>query len=407
MLHSDNIEALQKAGFASDAIARAKLYIEKLSPIGAYSHSKGYPFIRERVAKYIQERDGGHPSHMEHIFLTGGASSGIRRVLQLIISNPNVCILLPRPQYPLYSATVTLLNGQHLYYDLDEDNGWSLSLDSIASVASKARSDGLDIRALVIINPGNPTGTVLSKENLEDIIKFCHAENIVLLADEVYQENIYYPERRPFYSAKKILRDLGPSYQSVELFSFHSISKGILGECGRRGGYFECTNIDDEVLQELYKLSSVTLCSTTIGQVMVDLMLYPPTQGDPSYGTFKKEYFAIYDSLKRRSMLMTDALRQLQGVTCQTPEGSMYVFPSYEFPRKFLEECAQLGKAPDAVYAMKLLQATGICGVNGSGFGQKPGSWHIRFTFLPTEDKFPKFLDLLRNFHEKFLSSYS
>jgi len=131
---------------------------------------------------------------------------------------------------------------------------------------------------------------------MREIIDFCHSERIVLMADEVYQPNIYQPAVRPFHSFKKVLRSMGRKYEQFELFSFHSISKGMTGECGRRGGYYECTGIDSRVIEELYKIASVSLCPNVQGQIMVDLMVQPPKRGDKSYMLYHKELAKIYES---------------------------------------------------------------------------------------------------------------
>jgi len=107
---------------------------------------------------------------------------------------------------------------------------------------------------------------------------------LVLAADEVYQENVY-GDAPPFISFKKIVRELG---SKIPLVSFHSISKGFTGECGLRGGYFELTNIDTAVKAHLTKLASVSLCSNTMGQVAVGLMVNPPTSG-PELKAYEKE----------------------------------------------------------------------------------------------------------------------
>jgi len=99
---------------------------------------------------------------------------------------------------------------------------------------------------------------------MQEIVRFCEAEGLVLLADEVYQENIW-QKREPWYSFKKVSRDLGASLQ---LCSFHSCSKGFLGECGRRGGFVEFDGFDPLVIDQLYKLSSISLCSNVEGQIM-------------------------------------------------------------------------------------------------------------------------------------------
>lgn len=127
-------------------------------------------------------------------------------------------------------------------------------------------------RIFVVINPGNPTGNVLSRSNMVKIVEFCERKSMILLADEVYQENIYNPEKQ-FISFKQIIRDLN---SPVQLISFHSTSKGLAGECGLRGGYMEMTNLSDEVYQQLFKLKSINLCSNTTGQLMTDLLVNPP-----------------------------------------------------------------------------------------------------------------------------------
>ncbi len=146
-----------------------------------------------------------------------------------------------------------------------------------------------------MINPGNPTGQVFSREDLQEIIRFCRDERLVLLADEVYQDNIYYPEKAPFLSVKRVLMELGPEYsEQVELVSFHSTSKGLIGECGHRGGYFECHNLDRQVQTQLFKVASVSLCSNIMGQVMVSLMVNPPQPGDESFPLYQQERTELF-----------------------------------------------------------------------------------------------------------------
>jgi aspartate/methionine/tyrosine aminotransferase len=162
--------------------------------------------------------------------------------------------MIPIPQYPLYSAALSLCNGVQVPYYLEEDKHWSMDVAELerslkkvshnSKLISKARSEGVEVRALCVINPGNPTGQCLTSENIAEIIKFCQRERLVICADEVYQTNIYTDV--PFTSFKKVLMELG--LKDVELFSFHSISKGMIGECGRRGGYFECEGVDQGVM---------------------------------------------------------------------------------------------------------------------------------------------------------------
>ncbi|CAG8502168.1 2564_t:CDS:2 [Dentiscutata erythropus] len=398
----DRVNAL----FPSDAIERAQLLLKQIGSVGAYSHSQGIPFIRKDVAKFIEERDG-FPSDPNNIFLTQGASTGVQNVLQLIIADSNVGIMIPIPQYPLYSATLSLFDAQPVPYYLNEEENWSLDISQLTSSLSKARDKGLDVRALVIINPGNPTGQCLTEQNMREIIDFCHQQHIVLLADEVYQTNIYQPTERPFHSFKKVLRSMGSKYDQLELFSFHSVSKGMIGECGRRGGYYECTGIDKQVMDQLYKVASVGLCPNVPGQIMVDLMVRSPKRGDKSYPLFQKEISSIYESLRRRSIKLSELFNSLEGVTCKDAQGSMYLFPRIRLPVNAIEAAKAAGKQPDEFYCLEMLNVTGVCVVPGSGFGQEDGTWHFRSTFLPPEELFDGFCERLKNFHREFLAKYN
>jgi glutamate--glyoxylate aminotransferase len=121
--------------------------------------------------------------------------------LNALIRGPSDAVLVPVPQYPLYSASIALYDGTFEGYELDESNGWSMDIENLQSVVDKARDAGRSVRGLVFINPGNPTGQCLTKENLQELVKFAVKNKIVLMADEVYQPNIYQDEK-PFVSAK-------------------------------------------------------------------------------------------------------------------------------------------------------------------------------------------------------------
>lgn len=258
-------------------------------------------------------------------------------------------------------------------YYLKEEQDWGLSISDLKTSLENARAKGVDVRALVIINPGNPTGQCLTEQNMREIVDFCRTERLILLADEVYQTNIYKPQQRPFHSFKKVLRSMGDEYQDVELFSFHSTSKGMIGECGRRGGYLECVNIDEQVLEQLYKMASISLCPNVHGQIMVDLMTNPPVEGDPSYELYHQEVTSIFESLHRRATKLAACFNSLEGMSCNDAEGAMYLFPRLRLPKKAIEAAEAAGMKPDAFYALKMLEATGVCVIPGMGCKTRPG----------------------------------
>eukprot|EP00005_Dracoamoeba_jomungandri_P006001 CAMPEP_0174262176 /NCGR_PEP_ID=MMETSP0439-20130205/12818_1 /TAXON_ID=0 /ORGANISM="Stereomyxa ramosa, Strain Chinc5" /LENGTH=471 /DNA_ID=CAMNT_0015346833 /DNA_START=171 /DNA_END=1586 /DNA_ORIENTATION=- len=399
LLDKEGIEHI----FAEDAIARArKLLASVPGGIGAYSGSSGVEAIREDVASFIEERDG-HPSDPNDIFLTNGASSAVTYLLNCLIRDSKDGVMIPIPQYPLYSATIPLLGGSALHYYLNEEESWGLDIGELKKVIVNAKNDGITPRALVIINPGNPTGQSLDSENMQQIVEFCAQEKILLIADEVYQANSY---TKPFCSFKKIVRDLGDDYKDFELVSLHSASKGFTGECGKRGGYMELCGFDPAVKEQIYKLASLSLCSNVPGQVVIDLMVNPPKKGDPSYEHYHSEWTEIIASLKRRADTLMGALNQMEGVSCNPAEGAMYLFPSIRIPAQACEEAKRRGKKPDTFYCLELLNNTGICVVPGSGFGQKDGTYHFRTTFLPPEDKIEKVAERMSKFHAEFVASW-
>ncbi|KAI8065434.1 pyridoxal phosphate-dependent transferase [Gongronella butleri] len=394
--------------YPSDAIERAQSLLSQIGSVGAYSHSQGVPGIRRTVAKFVQERDGteeaGDPNQ---IFLTQGASSGVQTILTMLTENAQSGILIPIPQYPLYSATLSFIGATPVPYYLDEENGWALDVKQLKGNVYKAREDGVDVRALVIINPGNPTGQCLSHENLTDLLTFCYDERLVLLADEVYQTNIY-TSTRPFVSFRKALlqHPLAHVRDHVELISFHSISKGMIGECGRRGGYFECINIKPAVRDQIYKMASVNLCPNLHGQILVDLMCNPPRKDDPSYEQYNAEINGTFASLQRRANKLETAFNAMEGVSCQPAQGAMYLFPTITLPPKAIQEAKRLGVNPDDYYCEQMLEATGVCVVPGSGFGQVENTYHLRSTFLPEEHLFDDFCNNLQRFHAAFLDRF-
>ncbi|KAF9463212.1 transaminase [Collybia nuda] len=386
--------------FPRDVVARAKELSEEIGSIGAYSHSQGVPFIRKSVAQFIEDRDG-FPSDPGHIFLTGGASAGVSLLISMLITPPTSGILIPIPQYPLYTATLAQHNGVVLPYHLDEASGWSTSVESIEAAVEKAHTEGITPKALVIINPGNPTGALLDESTQVKLVHLCEKYSLVLLADEVYQANLHQPESHSFTSFKKVVAQ---TRSPVPLVSFHSISKGVSGECGRRGGYFECTNFSEEILALIYKMVSVGLCPPLSGQIGVDSMVRPPKPGDESYELWKKETDTIHEVLRTRTRTMSARLNALPGVSCVDSPGALYLYPQIQLSKSAQDAARAAGKEPDAFYALELLDETGICVVPGSGFGQKEGEWHYRLTCLcPGVDEY---VGKLENFHRGFIERY-
>ncbi|KAL2217515.1 pyridoxal phosphate-dependent transferase [Thermoascus aurantiacus ATCC 26904] len=400
----DNEEALKTSfGYKQDVIDRAKKLLKDVQNVGAYSQSHGAPAIRESVAKFIERRDG-FPANKDDIYLSAGASSAVNTLLHVICEGPQTGVLVPIPQYPLYTATLSVLNAKCVPYHLEEEKAWGTDINTIRKSLEQAKAEGIDVRAIVVINPGNPTGASLSREDIKDVLDLAVEEKLVVLADEVYQTNVFIGE---FTSFKKRLRELQQEfpgkYDSVELASMHSVSKGMVGECGHRGGYFELVGFDPEVSAQIYKFISIMLCPPVIGQCLVELMVNPPQEGDPSYELYQKEYNEIKEGLHKRALALYEAFKKMEGVECQEPQGAMYLFPTIKLPPKAIAAAAAENRAPDEFYCMRLLDATGVCVVPGTGFGQKEGTLHFRTTFLaPGTD----WVERITKFHAQFMDEF-
>uniref|UniRef100_A0A8C9HJ75 Alanine aminotransferase 1 n=1 Tax=Piliocolobus tephrosceles TaxID=591936 RepID=A0A8C9HJ75_9PRIM len=265
-----NPDLLTSPSFPDDAKKRAERILQACGghSLGAYSVSSGIQLIREDVAQYIERRDGGIPADPNNVFLSTGASDAIVTVLKLLVAgegHTRTGVLIPIPQYPLYSATLAELGAVQVDYYLDEERAWALDVSELH-------------RALC---------QVQTRECIEAVIRFAFEERLFLLADEVYQDNVYAAGSQ-FHSFKKVLMEMGPPYAGQqELASFHSTSKGYMGECGFRGGYVEVVNMDAAVQQQMLKLMSVRLCPPVPGQALLDLVVSPPAPTDPSFAQFQ------------------------------------------------------------------------------------------------------------------------
>jgi aspartate/methionine/tyrosine aminotransferase len=226
-----------------------------------------------------------------------------------------------------------------------------------------------------------------------DVIGLAREHHLMIIADEVYQENIY---QGKFLSFAKVIGS-----EPVALASLHSISKGFFGECGHRGGYLELRNPPNikgsplNLTDLLNKLASVSLCSSTPGQVLTYLMVKPPTENSTTYQRYIEEKNKILSDLHEKAVMIREAFSEMEGMECFGETGALYLFP-------------RLNVLPEGTtdfdYCMTLLEKTGLCTVNGSGFGQKEGTHHLRIAFLPPKELLEQVLPEWIKFHNQYVS---
>jgi aspartate/methionine/tyrosine aminotransferase len=392
---------LQESDFIpEDVLALSEKILAKTGKgLGAYTESKGYRFVREAIADFINRRDGfdsarGLKADPEAIFLTDGASDAAKRVLNLLIAKETDGVMIPIPQYPLYSASIKAFGGTQVNYYPDEENDWALTRDALESAYNAATEQGTEVKVIVVINPGNPTGAILDEKSIHEVIAFAQEHGLAIIADEVYQENVYGGE---FISFAKALGD----EKEVPLFSLHSISKGFYGECGHRGGYLEVRNspmiVDSELnfIDLLLKQASVSLCANTVGQIITFLMVSPPDETNTARQQFITEKEKVLGDLYEKAKMVRAAFAQMDGVEAFGKTGAMYLFP-------------RLNKLPagttDFDYCMALLEETGLCTVNGSGFGQAEETHHLRIAFLPSKEQLKEVLPKWIEFHNRYVN---
>jgi aspartate/methionine/tyrosine aminotransferase len=398
--------------FPADVVKKAR-HILATHPhgTGAYTQSSGIPFIRQAVAEFITRRDG-IPADQEHILLTDGASKGVEAAIVALLRDRNDGIMIPIPQYPLYSAEIALRGGRAIGYYLDEEHHWQLREEGLTASLSRARAEGTRPVAIAVINPGNPTGAVLTPDEIAIIVRFARANGLAIFADEVYQENVYAGFHR-FHSFAKTMHEMKET--TVPLFSFHSVSKGFLGECGHRGGYVELRNLPADVMAELVKLQSIALCANVVGQIAVYVMVSPPVPGEESYARFVEERDGILQELKAKAEVLGLGINAIPGMSLEMPQGAMYGFVRFQLPPEPHVDIAAMSPEQrrehearrDSAYCLSLLEETGICVVPGSGLGQVPGTFHFRTTFLPSKEEIEEVVRKLAEFHKRYAAAPS
>lgn len=394
--------------YPSDVIETAKFILKNCpNGLGAYTESTGMLFIRKAIAEFIKKRDG-IPVDENSIQLTDGASKGIQFVITLLTNTSNDGFMIPIPQYPLYSATINLYGARQIEYYSDEEHNWDLTEEELNRSYKAAKAKGINPVAIVVINPGNPTGSVLSESTIKMVINFAKTHNLTILADEVYQENIYSKDLK-FTSFAKVLYEMNDT--ETTLFSFHSTSKGFIGECGHRGGYMEARNLPQESRMQLTKLQSIALCANSVGQIMTYLMVNHPKEGSPSYELYNKEKNDILNALKTKAEILYNGINNIDGMKAGTVQGAMYAYVKFTLPdEKGVNRAAMTEDEAVAYetrrnldYCLSLLEETGICVVPGSGFGQIPGTYHFRSTFLPPQNEITMMIEKLEKFNEEYV----
>jgi alanine-synthesizing transaminase len=330
-----------------------------------YGPSAGLASAREAVA--AEHTAHGWPIGPERVFITAGTSEGIELALTALLDEDGE-VLVPMPTYPLYTAIIAKLGAHALYYRTDPARGWIPDLDHLNSLVT-ART-----RAVVVIDPNNPTGATYSPVIRRGLIDFAERHGLAILADEVYADLGYEGPLPPY----------GVLNPDAPIISFSSLSKAYLAP-GWRTGWLSIGQSPrlDEVAKAVRQLADGRLCSTVPMQYAVTAAL----TGDKSH---QVEFRA---DLKLRATLTAESLRAIPGVTCMTPTAGFYAMPRIPLPP---------GRT-DQEYVLGLLRATGVLVVYGSGFGLPASQGYLRIVFLASPAELSEVYRLMAGYTADFL----
>lgn len=314
-----------------------------------YSHSSGLPEAREAIARYASKL--GAPTETKDVIITAGASEGADLVLTALV-NPGEEVLLPAPGYPIYPAIVGKLGARIRYYHLHSDNAWQPSVDEIRSLVNN------NTRALVLINPSNPTGSITPDNTTRELLEFAAERDLLVISDEVYRELCF---SQPPTAASVLAKESGAAVITLESLSkTHMLS-------GWRIGWMRFTHPEkmSELVDAVIKLAGGRLCSPTPAQYAVA----PSLEGS-------KDYLANFtNEIRKRRDLATSRINDIEGLSCVVPQAAFYLMVKTD----------QLNGRTDEQFALDLLEASGVLVVHGSGFGCDPSDGYFRMVYLAGE----------------------
>ncbi|MDY2978747.1 MAG: pyridoxal phosphate-dependent aminotransferase [Lawsonella sp.] len=344
---------------------------DKLDAAVGYSDSRGIAEARQAVINRYANTPGFPEVDMISVYIGNGASELITMSLQSLC-NPGDEILLPAPDYPLWTASTALAGGTPVHYLLDEANDWNPSLEDIESkITDKTK-------AIVVINPNNPTGAVFSKETLEGIVDIARRHSLLIFADEIYDLILY--TEAPHYNLATLAPDL-------LVFTFNGLSKSYRA-CGYRAGWVVITGPKDharDFLAGFHLMASMRLCSNVPAQYAIVAAL----EGEQDIQIQTAPGGRLYEQWKTT----VDTLDTIPGVSVVVPKGSMYAFPRFD-PEVY-------PIADDEKFSMSLVENEHILMTHGTAFNY-PTTDHLRIVMLPEAAVLKEAIERLGN----FLSSY-
>ena len=354
--------------------------IRNLSNASAYSDSKGIFAARKAIMQYCQEK-GIQGVALDDVYTGNGVSELIVLSMNALLNDGDE-VLVPTPDYPLWTAAVSLSGGTPVHYLCDETKEWAPDLNDLRKKITPRT------KAIVVINPNNPTGAIYSKEVLLELTQIAREHGLILFADEIYDKMLYDGEKH--ISLASLSND-------VVVITFNGLSKNYRS-CGYRAGWMVVSGdkaMVQDYIEGLNMLASMRLCANVPGQYAIQTAL----GGYQSINDLVNEGGRLAKQRDLAWKLITD----IPGVTCVKPKSALYLFPKLDSDIYPIED--------DQQFVADLLKEEKVLLVQGSGFNWgKPD--HFRVVFLPHEDvlreaigRLARFLERYRNKHSRKASS--
>ena len=339
-------------------------YKAMLENQNGYAPSNG---TKESLAAIEKEADRKGIRNIQEMFVTTGASEAIDICLTSLV-NAGENILTPNPGYPLYSAIQSKLQMVANPYYLNEENGWQPDVEDIKSKINEKT------KAIIVINPNNPTGSNATKETLLKIIDIALEHNLVIFADEIYDKLLMDGEQHIALASLN---------SEVPVITFGGLSKNYLAPGWRIGwGIISGNkNILSDYIAAINKILRSRLSAN-----------HPEMSAIPAALNGDQTHLKIaMEKLTRRRNMTVEMLNAVNGITCVKPQGAFYAFPKLHIENS------------DNHFVSELIKATGVVVVPGSGFGQKPDTKHFRIVFLPQDEILKKAYERIGNFFASYV----
>lgn len=331
-----------------------------------YAPSNG---VKEALDAITRDANKKGIDNILDVFVTTGASEAIEISLTALL-NPGENFLMPTPGYPLYTAVQSKLMLEANPYYLDEANGWQPNVEDIKEKINDKT------KAIVLINPNNPTGSITKKETLLEIIDLAIEHNLVIIADEIYDKLIF--DNTEYISIGSLNKD-------VSCITFSGLSKNYIAP-GYRIGWGVVSGRKD-IMGEYVEAINKLLRSRVSANHPEQYAIQPALEGDQSH------LRETVNKMERRRDIMMDELNNIDGISLVKPEGAFYAFPSIDVK-------------DDNHFVSELIKETGVVVVPGSGFGQVPGTSHFRIVLLPDEKTLADAFKLIGDFYKEYKKKY-